>query len=111
MMDAGEFGAIAVLTVQLPMSSRTLKRLHPELAWDEQTYVLALIADRLANIAYGLSGGKGKKPKPIPRPKAPKKKEKKNHLDVSKARVDELLFAPRHSSTTTVEVEGKGEQG
>ena len=110
-MDAGEFGAIAVLAVQLPLSSRTLKRLHPELAWDEQTYILALIADQLANIAYGSGGGKGRKPKPIPRPKAPKKNEKKNRLDVSRVRVDELLFAPRRLSTTTVEMEGKGEQG
>ena len=62
-MDAGEFGAIAVLAVQLPLSSRTLKRLHPELAWDENTYILALISDQLANIAYGLGGGKGRKPK------------------------------------------------
>ncbi|MCI6949768.1 MAG: hypothetical protein MR735_03565, partial [Collinsella sp.] len=61
--------------------------------------------------AYGLGGGKGRKPKPIPRPKAPKKKEKKNRLDVSRTRVDELLFAPRLPSATTVEMEGKGEQG
>lgn len=110
-MDDGKFGAIAVLAVQLPLSSRTLKRLHPELSWDEKTYILALISDQLANIAYGLGGGKGRKPKPIPRPKASKKKEKKNHLDVSKVRVDELLFAPRRPSTATVEAEGKGEQG
>lgn len=97
--------------MQLPAESRTIRRLHPELNWDVSDYLLALIADQLANIAYGMGGGKGRKPKPIPRPKASKKKEEKNHLDVSKVRVDELLFAPRRPSTTTVEMEGKGEQG
>ena len=76
-MDAGEFGAIAVLAVQLPLSSRTLKRLHPELAWDENTYILALISDPLANIAYGLGGGKGRKPMPIPRPRHPRRKKRR----------------------------------
>lgn len=106
-MDEGRFDALAVLTTQLPMQSRTFKRLHPELEWDESTYILALIADQLANIAYGLGGGKGSKPKPIPRPKA-KKKKKKTHLNVDKARIDALLFGAR-SSTATVEVDGEGE--
>lgn len=107
MMDEGQFDALAVLTAQLPMQSRTFKRLHPELEWDESTYILALIADQLATIAYGLGGGKGSKPKPIPRPKA-KKKKKKPHLNVDKARIDALLFGAR-SSTTTVEVDEEGE--
>lgn len=108
MMDTGRFAAIATLTVQLPAQSRTFIRLHPELEWDESTYLLALIADQLENIAYGLGGGKGKKPKPIPRPKAKKKKKKKTHLNVDKARIDALLFGAR-SSATTVEVYEEGE--
>ena len=56
-------------------------------------YLLALIADQLANIAYGLGGGKGRKPKPLPRPKA--RKEKKSRLNVDQKRVRALLFAPR----------------
>ena len=109
-MDAGEFGAIAVLAVQLPLSSRTLKRLHPELAWDENTYILALISDQLANIAYGLGGGKGRKPKQIPRPKASKKKETKNHLDVSKVRVD-AAFRPPPTISRHGRDGGKGRTG
>lgn len=108
MIDGGEFGEINALTRQLPLESRTLKRLHPELEWSESTYILALIADQLANIAYGLGGGKGKKPKPIPRPKAKKKKKKKTHLNVDKARIDALLFGAR-SSTATTEVDEEGE--
>lgn len=108
MMDAGRFAAIATLTAQLPAQSRTCIRLHPELEWDESTYLLALIVDQLANISYGLGGGKGKKPKPIPRPKAKKKKKKKTHLNVDKARIDALLFGAR-SSTTTTEVDEEGE--
>lgn len=108
MMDAGRFAEIATLTAQLPAQSRTFIRLHPELEWDESTYLLALIADQLANISYGLGGGKGKKPKPIPRPKAKKKKKKKTHLNVDKARIDALLFGARSSATTT-EVGEEGE--
>lgn len=108
MMGAGRFAAIATLTVQLPAQSRTFRRLHPELEWDESTYLLALIVDQLANIAYGLGGGKGAKPKPIPRPKAKKKKKKKNHLNVDKARIDALLFGARAPSTA-VEVDEEGE--
>ena len=108
MIGGGEFGEINALTKQLPVESRTVRRLHPELEWSESTYILALIADQLANIAYGMSG-KGKKPKPLPRPKAKKPNEKKTtHLNLSKRRVDALLFAPR-TATTTEEME-EGEQ-
>lgn len=107
MMDAGSFAAIATLTAQLPAQSRTFIRLHPELEWDENTYLLALIVDQLANISYGLGGGKGKKPKPIPRPKA-KKKKKKTHLNVDKARIDALLFGAR-SPSIAKEVAEEGE--
>lgn len=107
MMDSGRFAAIATLTAQLPAQSRTFIRLHPELEWDESTYLLALIVDQLANISYGLGGGKGKKPKPIPRPKA-KKKKKKTHLNVDKARIDALLFGAR-SPSIAKEVDEEGE--
>lgn len=80
--------------MQLPAESRTIRRLHPELNWDVSDYLLALIADQLANIAYGMGGGKGRKqPKPIPRPKA--RKEKKGRPSVDQKRVHALLFAPR----------------
>lgn len=108
LMDEGEFAAIAVLTAQLPHESRTIRRMHPELAWDEGDYILAIIADQLANIAYGLGGGKGKKPKPIPRPKAPKKKKEKLSLSVGRDRVKSLLFASRAPVPARAGEEGKG---
>ena len=73
--------------MQLPAESRTIRRLHPELNWDVSDYLLALIADQLANIAYGMGGGKGRKPKP--------RKEKKSRPSVDQKRVHALLFAPR----------------
>ena len=110
MIDGGEFGEINTLTKQLPPESRTLKRLHPELEWSEGTYILALIADQLASIAYGMSS-KGKKPKPLPRPKA-KKTNKKNTtpLNLGKRRVDALLFAPR-TPTASAGTEEGGQKG
>ena len=107
-MDKGEFAAIAVLTAQLPHESRTIRRMHPELAWGEGDYILAIIADQLANIAYGLGGGKGKKPKPIPRPKAPRKKKEKLSLSVGRDRVKSLLFASRAPVPARAGEEGKG---
>lgn len=93
LLDNLAFGECARLAAQLPAESRTIRRLHPELNWDVSDYLLALIADQLANIAYGMGGGKGRKPKPIPRPKA--RKEKKSRLNVDQKRVRALLFAPR----------------
>lgn len=102
----GEFARLAALTAQLPNGSRTFRRLHPELEWDESTYMLALLCDQLANIAYGMGGGKGKRPKPLPRPKAKKKQRKKKRLDVDRARVNALLFGRRAQVSDAAGEEG-----
>lgn len=90
-------GALA-LAMHLPVESRTARLNHPELEWREGDYILALIYDQLAGMAYGMGGRKGKKPKPLPRPKAEKKKKERKYAKpkgVGAKRVDELLFAPR----------------
>ncbi len=95
LLESGGFDEAVALTVQLPHQSRTVKRLHPELAWDEATHMLANLCDQLANIAYGMGGKKGKKPTPIPRPKAKKKRKAKKRLNIGRERVDALLFGKR----------------
>lgn len=91
---AGEFERAKTLTLCLPLKSRTMTRLNPELVWDENAYLLSYIADNIAFQRYEQGGGKGKKPKPVERPKKEVKKQKK-HLDVSARQIDSLLFAPR----------------
>lgn len=106
MLGRGEFAQLVTLTEQLPNDSRTFRRLHPELEWDEATYMLALLCDQLANIAYGMGGGKGRKPKPLPRPKAKKQPRKKKRLDVDRARVNALLFGRRAQVSDAAGEEG-----
>lgn len=106
LMLHGEFSRAVALASQLPARSRLVTSMHPELAWDEQTYILAGVHDTLANIAHGLGGGKGAKPKPIPRPKPKPKKKRHKRLDVSRANVAALLFGARKQPEPT---DGEGE--
>lgn len=92
---SGEFARAKVLATNLPSSSRTVVRLNPELAWDENAYLLALIADNIAFMRFEQSNGKGKKPKPLQRPKKAEKKKEKKTLNVSDKRIQSLLFKPR----------------
>lgn len=91
----GEFKRIKALTLALPIKARVISKISPELAWDEDAYLLALIADNIAFLRYEQSGGKGKKPKQLERPKAKKKPKEKKTLDVSDKRIQSLLFAKR----------------
>ena len=99
LMLHGEFSRAVALASQLTS-------MRPELAWDEQTYILAGVHDTLANIAHGLGGGKGAKPKPIPRPKPKPKQKRRKRLDVSRANVAALLFGARKQPNHT---DGEGE--
>lgn len=106
LMLHGEFSRAVALASQLPARSRLVTSMRPELAWDEQTYILAGVNDTLANIAHGLGGGKGAKPKPIPRPKPKPKQKRRKRLDVSRANVAALLFGARKQPNHT---DGEGE--
>lgn len=95
LIRAREYKRIATLTLCLPLKSRTIINLNPELAWDENAYLLSYIADNIAFQRYEQGNGKGKKPKPIERPKAKEKKKEKKHLAVSDKKIAALLFSPR----------------
>lgn len=82
------------LTEALPRQSRTVQMIDPRAAWDEQAYLLALIADNISFQRYEQAGGKGRKPKPIERPKARKRKEHKR-VDATDEQIRSLLFDPR----------------
>lgn len=92
LMNTSQFARIVTLAVSLPMSSRTVVKLNPQLAWDENAYLLALIADNIAFQRYEQTGGKGRRPHPIERPKAP---QKHVHIDATDGQIQSLLFAPR----------------
>ena len=65
---------------------------EPRARWSEGDYLLSMVVDNLAYLRYERAGGKGRKPTPVKRPeRAPERRR----LDVSKNRIDELLFAPR----------------
>lgn len=58
---------LAVLSAQLPLSSRVAVASHPENAWDVQSYLLRQIEFQLRALIWGLAGGEkaGAKPTPI----------------------------------------------
>lgn len=93
LLDNGELVKVYELTVNLPMQSRTVRRIDPRMEWDESAYLLALAVDNLSCLRYEQAGGKGHKPEPIERPKHLVNTTK--HLDVSVSQVDDLLFGPR----------------
>lgn len=95
LLAAYDYERIEYLALNLPIKARTVAKLNPEAAWDENAYLLSYIADNIAFQRYEQAGGKGKKPKPIERPKAKEKPAEKKHLNMSKRKVDNLLFAPR----------------
>lgn len=86
------FGALRVLAEQLPVGSRTVARADPRAGWDEDTYLLALVADNLSFLRYERSGGKGHRPKPVQRPKAPRRHR---HVEATDAQIRALLFDKR----------------
>lgn len=73
-LDLGDMGHgysvahAAVLAAQLPRDARCLRELDANLAWSDETTVLASIHFLLRCVIYQLSGGKGEKPKPIRTP-------------------------------------------
>lgn len=93
LFESCEFKRIDTLTRQLPLQSRTCIKQDGRARWDEECYLLALIADHLAYLRYEHAGGKGKRPEQIKRPHA--NKDVKKHLEVSVKRRHDLLFAPR----------------
>ncbi len=69
-----------------------MRRADPRAGWDEQAYLLALVADNLSFLRYELSGGRGHKPRPVERPKAPRAAR---HIDATDAQIMGLLFDRR----------------
>ncbi len=94
-MLKGRFAYVADLAAQLPAQSRTVVAVDPRARWDEQAYLLALIADNLSFLRYEQAGGKGRKPRQVERPKARPQETKKKTFNVSRARVHSLLFDSR----------------
>ncbi len=94
-MLRGRFSCVADLATQLPAQSRTVVAIDPRARWDEQAYLLALIADNLSYLRYEQAGGKGRKPKQVERPKPKPKEAEKKSFNVSKSRVHSLLFDSR----------------
>lgn len=60
--------------------------------WSVGDYCQALTVDYLAQITYGLGGGKGKRPSPLPRPK---RVPSRQHEARTVEEIKKLLAAPR----------------
>jgi len=58
---------MALLWEYLPAESRTAKRQRPELQWGVEAYLLRLIENEVAGLAWGMSDPKKRSPEP-PRP-------------------------------------------
>lgn len=81
--------------LMLPRGSRFLTELDPELAWRQEHYLLASIANSLSVLVWQNSkdGAKGKnKPKPI---EPPTKKKKPTNPTYTAAEYERLLSMPR----------------
>lgn len=90
---ACDIAHICCCAAQLGPTSRVARTLSPANQWNEEDYLLAYIADNVAALAWGLSGGDDKdKPKPVPRPV---KTAHEKHVSMKKEKLDKLLFGPR----------------
>lgn len=58
----------AVLAAQLPRDSRCLRAVDPDLAWSDETALLASIHYLLRCVIWQLGGGKGDMPRPLQTP-------------------------------------------
>ncbi len=79
-----------------------MRALEPALSWGGAEWLLAYIADNLANLRYESAARAGskraRKPKPYPRPKAPRKRARPDERTVhgmSRQAVGAILSKPR----------------
>jgi hypothetical protein len=76
-----------VLVTGLPPEARWVRKHEPRVEWSNETYLLAVVADLLANLQWTYVAAhtpKGRRPppapKPIPRPGQPRRKEPEGDL-------------------------------
>lgn len=86
---------MAMLWQHLPEASRCARRQRPELAWDNQTYMLWRIEHQLRCLAWGMSDKKKRSPRepePIQTPGqiAERKRHVRNAL-ASRQEIDRIL--------------------
>ena len=78
----------AVLAAQLPRESRCLRAVDADLAWSDETALLASIQYLLRCIVWQLGGGKGETPKPLQTPR--ELRESAERLEAMPALMDEV---------------------
>ena len=86
---------LACLAAQLGPRSRLFRAMDPACAWGDAEYIAAVQADALACLRYELGGCTGSPPRPLPRPGERRGGGVPRRANVSRERLDAILWAPR----------------